>query len=112
MPRLRADIWCAAFVRRHNDQGHICVVSRRGDPVAGQIWVEVDHLDGAASLYTPAPASLLAESGNRVFQRRYHREPAAKVTARIAQEAEFDPDLWTITLEMRDGDPGLDVTEE
>ena len=43
---LRTDLWTSAFVRRHNDLGHICVVARRGDPLAGQIFLEVDHLNG------------------------------------------------------------------
>ena len=58
---FRTDLWVSAFVRRHNDIGHLCVVSRRGDPIAGQIFVEVDHLNGEVSLYTPAPATSLAE---------------------------------------------------
>ena len=111
MPRLRSDIWCGAFTRRHNDQGRICVITRRGDPVAGQIWIEVDHLNGKVSLYTPAPSSLLGGGEYQVFQRRFDHEDAAKVAERIAREAEFDPDLWTITLEMREGDPGLDLVE-
>ena len=43
---LRSDLWAAAFVRRHNDIGEICVVSRRGDAIAGQIFIEIDHLNG------------------------------------------------------------------
>ncbi len=43
---FRSDLWAAAFVRRHNDIGHICVVSRKGDPIAGQIFIEIDHLNG------------------------------------------------------------------
>ena len=51
MSTLRADLWCAVFVRRHNDLGNMCVVSRRGDPIAGQVWIEVDHLDGSVTLF-------------------------------------------------------------
>ena len=40
---FRSDLWTAAFVRRHNDLGHMCVVARRGDPIAGQIFIEIDH---------------------------------------------------------------------
>ena len=46
MSLFRSDLWCAAFVRRHNDLGNMCVVSRKGDPIAGQIFIEIDHLDG------------------------------------------------------------------
>ncbi len=65
---FRTDLWVAAFVRRHNDIGHMCVVTRRGDPIAGQIFVEVDHLNGEVSLYMPAPATALAdEQRERVY---------------------------------------------
>ena len=50
---LRTDLWAAAFVRRHNDLGHFCVVERRGDPIAGQLFIELDHLNGTKSLYVP-----------------------------------------------------------
>jgi hypothetical protein len=104
---FRTDLWVAAFVRRHNDLGHVCVVSRRGDPIAGQIFLEVDHLNGAVSLYTPAPAALREDSEDRIFQLRFERTEPEKVRERIAQEQKFDPDLWVVSLEMRNGDPGI-----
>jgi hypothetical protein len=105
---LRTDLWTSAFVRRHNDLGHICVVVRRGDPVAGQIFLEVDHLNGTVSLYTPAPQALHGDnSDERLFQLRFDRVEPGKVRARIAQEEDFDPDLWVLSLEMRNGDLGI-----
>lgn len=105
---LRTDLWVAAFVRRHNDIGHICVVARSGDPIAGQIFLEVDHLDGSVSLLTPAPAALRAEGDeDRLFQRRFDHVEPAKVSERIAQEQKFDPDLWVVSLELRNGEPGV-----
>lgn len=110
MPRLRADLWCAAFVRRHNDRGGICVVARRGDASAGQILIEIDHLDGTASLFVPAPAMLAEESGDgRRFARRFARVDPAEVRERIAREIGFDPDLWHLVLESRADDPGIEV---
>ncbi len=108
--QLRSDLWVSAFVRRHNDLGRMCVVSRRGDPVAGQVWVEVDHLNGTASLYTPAPAALRPEdTAERYFGRRVDRGDPALIRARIARESEFDPDLWVVSLDLRGDDPGLEV---
>ncbi len=105
---LRSDIWAGVFVRRHNDQGRICVVERRGDPIAGQIFIVIDHLDGTRSLFTPAPAT--AEAGaDRRFQCRFRRESPDKVRERIAQEMRFDPDLWLIALDSREDDPGLEI---
>jgi hypothetical protein len=105
---LRTDLWTSAFIRRHNDLGHICVVVRRGDPVAGQIFLTVDHLNGTVSLYTPAPQALRGEDrDDRLFQCRFERTEPDRVRTRIAQEEEFDPDLWVISLEMRSGELGI-----
>jgi len=108
MTYLRSDLWCGAFVRRHNDLGHFCVVARRGDPIAGQVFVEVDHLNGTVSLFTPAPfAAREDDTADRLFQRRFDHDEPAKVRERIAREIEFDPDLWVLSLELRQGDIGL-----
>jgi hypothetical protein len=107
---FRTDLWVSAFVRRHNDIGHLCVVSRRGDPIAGQIFVEVDHLNGEVSLYTPAPAASLGDNPeDRLFQLRFDHVEPSKVRERIAREQDFDPDLWVVSLEMRGGVLGLEV---
>lgn len=105
---FRTDLWVSAFVRRHNDLGHFCVVARKGDPIAGQIFVEVDHLNGTVSLYTPAPSALRGDSADRLFQLRFDHVDAHKVRERIAQEHDFDPDLWVISLELRNGDVGIE----
>lgn len=107
---FRTDIWVSAFLRRHNDLGQICVVSRRGDPIAGQIFIEVDHLNGEMSLYAPAPAA--GHDGNRedrMFIRRFDHVPPADIRARLAREAEFDPDYWLISLDARGSDIGVEV---
>ena len=109
---FRTDLWVSAFVRRHNDIGHMCVVSRRGDPIAGQIFVEVDHLNGEASLYTPAPATSLGDNPeDRLFQLRFDHVEPDKVRDRIAREHDFDPDLWVVSLDLRSGELGLEVAK-
>lgn len=105
---LRSDLWVAAFVRRHNDIGEICVVVRRGDPIAGQIFIEIDHLNGTVSLLTPAPATARDEGdADRLFVTRFDHTDAASVNQRIGREADFDPDLWVISLETRATDFGV-----
>ena len=42
MPRLRADVWVAAYVRRCIGAGAFAALSRRGDASAGAIFIEVE----------------------------------------------------------------------
>ncbi|MDB5507346.1 MAG: hypothetical protein JWR75_1984 [Devosia sp.] len=108
MSLLRSDLWVAAFLRRHNDLGHVCVITRRGDPIAGQIFIEIDHLNGTVSLYTPAPAAARTDDGaDWVFERRFDQVEPGKVRDRITREADFDPDFWVVSLELRRGDLGI-----
>ncbi len=107
---LRSDLWVAAFVRRHNDIGHICVISRRGDPIAGQIFIEIDHLNGKVTLLAPAPATARRDDdADRLFVRRFADAEPATVRERLAREADFDPDFWLVSLEMRGSDPGVTI---
>ena len=109
---LRSDLWAAAFVRRHNDIGHICVVSRRGDPIAGQIFIEIDHLNGTTSLLTPAPVTARRDGDeDLIFIKRFERVEPQVVNDRIKLEAKFDPDLWVLSLEMRGDDPGVTLAK-
>ncbi|KKB09024.1 hypothetical protein VE26_03030 [Devosia chinhatensis] len=99
-----------AFVRRHNDLGQMCVVARRGDPIAGQVFIEIDHLDGTRSLLVPAPSVSRNDDGaGLVFQHRFRRVEPGIVRDRIAREIDFDPDLWVLSLDLRGDDAGVDV---
>jgi hypothetical protein len=101
-----------AFVRRHNDIGNMCVVVRRGDPIAGQVFIELDHLDGTHSLFTPAPmVSRGDDSAGLMFQARFRRVEPQVVRERIAREVDFDPDLWVISLDLRGDDPGIEIVK-
>lgn len=109
---IRSDIWCMAFVRRHNDLGNMCVVAKRGDPIAGQVFIEVDHLDGTRSLYTPAPVVTRGDTAGLVFQQRFARMEPETVRQRIARESDFDPDLWVLSLDLRGDELGIDVVKD
>jgi hypothetical protein len=87
----------------------MCVVSRRGDPIAGQVFIEVDHLDGTRSLFTPAPMVSRQDDASLVFQRRFNHVEPPKVTERIAQEVDFDPDLWVLSLDLRGDELGIEM---
>lgn len=85
------------------------VLRRRGAAEAGAIFVKVDHLNGRATLYEPAPQSLAAEAQpgvERLFGRA-HTAPSIdsdEAEQRLKREIAFDPDLWIV--EVEDGAEG------
>jgi hypothetical protein len=107
--RLRSDIWVAAYLRRCGVEGANAVLRRRGAAEAGAIFVKVDHLNGRATLYEPAPQSLASDAQpgiERLFARG-HKEPSIdsdRAEERLKREIAFDPDLWII--EVEDGEDG------
>jgi hypothetical protein len=112
--RLRSDIWVAAYLRRRNAESSVAVLRRRGAAEAGAIFVKIDRLDGRVALYGPAPQSLAAElprGVDRLFQRTHEPEwiDPADAEARLAREVRFDPDLWIVEVEDRDGEPQIDL---
>ncbi len=110
MSQLRSDIWCASFIRRHNDLGNFCVIARKGHAIAGQVWVEVDHLDGTQSLYAPAPMlKRKTKLHDLIFELRLEKANPEKIEQRLKNELNFDPDIWIIALQMRSGDIGLEI---
>jgi hypothetical protein len=102
--RLRSDIWVAAYLRRCGVEGASAVLRRRGAAEAGAIFVKVDHLNGSATLYGPAPQSVAAETPrgvDRMFART-HAGPlisSDEAEARLKRELAFDPDLWIVEVE-------------
>jgi hypothetical protein len=107
--RLRSDIWVAAYLRRCGVEGVSAVLRRRGAAEAGAIFVKVDHLNGSATLYGPAPQSVVAAAPRgveRIFAPA-HTGPCidtGEAEERLKREIAFDPDLWIV--EVEDGADG------
>lgn len=103
--RLRADIFVAALIRRAQVQGAYATLRRRGAAEAGAIFVRIDRLDGTSALFGPAPQSEIGEDGDRLF-RRMHEDAWTDnlaVEERLRRELAFDPDLWIVDIEDRQG---------
>jgi hypothetical protein len=112
--RLRSDIWVAAYLRRCGAEGKPAVLRRRGARDAGAIFVRIDRLDGWSALYGPAPQPVAADSERgveRLFARMHDAEWIVDRDAeqRIARQLSFDPDIWIIEVEDREGQPRLDL---
>ena len=106
---LRSDLWVAAYLRRAGVEGAFATLRRRGASEAGAIFVVVDRLDGRIALYEPAPS----DDGERRWIRAHAAEwiDPADAEARLQRQLRFDPDIWIVDLDSRDGGHWLDLAQ-
>lgn len=103
MIRLTTDIWVAAYLRRLQLANIPAFVVAKGDVTAGNVIVKLNTLDGQAVAYQRS----MDIDGNRVWM-ELRKGPEAEVDASLTKQRSFDPDLWVIELEDRDGRHLLD----
>jgi hypothetical protein len=111
--RLRSDIWVSAYLRRCAVEGAYAVLRRRGASEAGAIFVKIDRLDGTALLFGPAPQSELRDGDDHIFaplHKAAHIDPL-DAEERLKREITFDPDVWIVEVEDRQGRCFLDLAE-
>ena len=106
-PRLTAEFWVQAYLARLRLAGIPVFVTARGDATAGAVIVKVNSLDGAARAFSRSYDA----SGARIWA-PLAEGPEAEVDAALARQRRFDPDLWVIEVEDREGrslldEPGL-----
>ena len=106
--RLTADFWVRAYLARLRLADIPAYLTAKGDATAGAVLVKCATLDGQArawhrsfDLMTGARAWVVLSDG-----------PEPDVDAAIARQRRFDPDLWVIEIEDRQGrtlldEPGL-----
>ena len=110
--RLKSGIWVSAYLRRCMIEGSYAVVRRRGAKEAGAIFVKVDRLDGTSDLFGPAPQAAFDETRpiDRAFVAclREQPRPDHDVESYLARQIKFDPDVWIVEVEDRQGRNFLD----
>ena len=109
MSRLTTEIWVAAYLTRCRLATIPAFIVQKGDATAGAVIVKLNTLDGRAisfqrsfDLMTGARKWVVLVEGG---------EP--EVDASIASQRGFDPDLWVIEIEDKEGrhlldEPGLE----
>lgn len=114
MSRLKSSIWVAGYLRRCQSAGMFGAVRRRGAEEAGAVFVKVALMDGTALLFVPAPQTAYDDS--RPIERVFTQSPPqavdeAAIEARLAKEISFDPDVWIVEIEDREGRHFLDLAK-
>ncbi|MEL7117098.1 MAG: DUF1491 family protein [Pseudomonadota bacterium] len=109
-PRLTAELWVQAYLTRLRLHAIPAFVVSRGDATAGAVIVKQNPLNGAAKAFQ---RSVDIFTGDRMWVTLAEgSEPDVEDVIRRQQR--FDPDLWVIEVEDRDGrhlldEPGLDT---
>jgi len=109
--RVTSDFWVAAYIRRCHTAGAYAVVRRRGSEESGAIFVVIDRLNGSRTLFEPAPQSAIdGTREDRMFIPVEGLGDGVDVLeARLTREIRYDPDLWIVEVEDRNGRHFLDL---
>ena len=104
MARLTARFWVDAYLARLRLQDIPAFVVAHGDDTGGAVLVKLSTLDGRAVLFQ---RSFDLMSGERKWvELAAGDEP--EVDATVTRQRSFDPDLWVIEVEDRQGRHLLD----
>ena len=96
--RIKTHIWAGALVRRAQAAGAFVYVAQKGDADGGIALVKVRTPDGMARLYAPE-RNFEGERGYRCIASGAERD----IDETVKKRARFDPDLWAIEIEDREG---------
>ncbi|AXT26973.1 DUF1491 family protein [Ruegeria sp. AD91A] len=99
MTRLTAEFWVHAYLARLRFQDIPAYVVAHGDDTAGAVLVKLSTLDGQAVAFQ---RSFDLMSGERKWV-ELSSGPEGHVDQAIQRQRGFDPDLWVIEVEDRQG---------
>jgi hypothetical protein len=99
-PRLKSGIFIRALIRRAEHEGAQAYVVRKGSEEAGAIFLKISRLDGTCVVLSQARGP----QGELVWMRPLGEASDDEKAARyFERQVKFDPDLWIVEIEDRDG---------
>jgi hypothetical protein len=111
--RVTTDIWVHVFVRRETNRGAFATIIEIGAVEAGAIYILENPMDGTFTLYGPAPQSLIGEEDDdRIFEIVLVGVCESDIDAYLAKQKKFDPDIWIVETQCRQGPPTISITDD
>jgi hypothetical protein len=99
MARLKSAIYVQALIRRCEAAGAAAYLLRRGAEEAGAVFVKLNRLDGTLTVLSPA-----RRGEERVWTRPLGEAANERRCAEyFAKQVRFDPDIWIVEIEDREG---------
>jgi hypothetical protein len=107
--KLTAEIWVSAYLTRLRLIAIPAFVVQRGDSTAGAVLIKLNTLDGKACCYQRSFDLMTGERKWMVLVEGAEKD----VDQSVAKQCSFDPDLWVVEVEDKQGrhlldEPGLD----
>ena len=97
---ISTDVWVSALIRRAQLAGASAVITRKGDARAGAVLVKAyDTLNRTARLYTET----VSLDGERLWIQPHPEAFESELDAYAARQADYDPDIWVVEIEDREG---------
>jgi hypothetical protein len=98
--RLKSKFYVQALIRRAEVGGAQAFVVRRGAEEAGAVFLKLNRLDGTCMVLSPARRG----EGERVWTKPLgDAAEEAKAAEYFARQIRFDPDIWIVEIEDREG---------
>jgi hypothetical protein len=106
--KLTTDFWVGAYLTRLRLYDIPVFVTAKGDATAGAVLIKMNTLDGQAACYQRSFDLMSGERAWMVLAEGIE----AEVDASLTKQRSFDPDLWVIEVEDKQGrhlldEPGL-----
>lgn len=100
VPRLKAGFFVRALIRRVEVAGCHAMVVKKGSEEAGAVFLKIATLDGSCMVLSQARQG----DGELVWMKPLG-DAADEATAQtyFDKQMKFDPDLWIVEIEDREG---------
>jgi hypothetical protein len=100
IPRLKAGIFVRALIRRAEVAGAQAYVVRKGAEEAGAVLLKISKLDGTCLVLSQARRG----EGELVWVKPIGEAPNDEAASKyFEKQTRFDPDLWIVEIEDREG---------
>ncbi len=100
IPRLKAGFFVRALIRRVEVAGAQAYVVRKGSEEAGAVFLKISRLDGTCTVLNRAWTARASASG---CARSARGAEEAKAAQYLERQVKFDPDIWIVEIEDRQG---------
>jgi hypothetical protein len=96
--RLKSAIFVQALIRRCETAGAAAYLLRRGSEEAGAVFLKLNRLNGTFTVLSPA-----RRGDELVWMRPLGDADEQRCADYFAKQVRFDPDIWIVEIEDREG---------